>query len=82
MTSPEEILRQYDRVALHEPNEAQTRIHVIDEVLFSILEWTHDDVNAEERVSEDGKQTFADYKVSTAMTAFVVEAKTSRLYLQ
>lgn len=75
MTAPEEILHQNEKIAFHNANEAETRIHVIDQILFSILEWTHDDINVEVRVSEDGKAQFSDYKVSTGMTAFVVEAK-------
>lgn len=56
-------------------NEAETRLKIIDKILFEILGWTHDDIHVEQRVSEDGSVTFADYIVQTASTAFIVEAK-------
>jgi predicted type IV restriction endonuclease len=56
-------------------NEAETRRKVIDEVLHSVLGWTVDDIQFEERTSEDGTTTFADYRISVSTTAFVVEAK-------
>jgi GTPase SAR1 family protein len=75
MPTPEEILAQYEKLALHEANEAETRLKVINDVLYSVLGWTHADVKVEERVSEDGQTTWADYVLRTGMTAFVVEAK-------
>ena len=69
------ILAQYERCKLADSNEAATRLKVIDSILFDVLGWTRDDVEPEERVSEDKKTTWADYVVRTGMTAFVVEAK-------
>ncbi|WP_252180129.1 type I restriction enzyme HsdR N-terminal domain-containing protein [Endozoicomonas sp. 4G] len=56
-------------------NEAETRLKVIDKILFEVLGWTHEDVTVEQRVSEDGKTTFADYIIRTANAALIVEAK-------
>lgn len=69
------ILAQYERLLLHDANEADTRVKVITDVLYHVLSWTHADVYNEERVSEDGATTWADYTLRTAMTALVVEAK-------
>lgn len=70
-----DILDRYANLKLASANEAETRLKVIDQIFFEILNWSHDDVTIEERVSEDGKSTFADYIFRTANTAFVVEAK-------
>ena len=75
MPTPAEIIAQYDHLKLHEGNEAETRLKVINDVLYSVLGWTHSDVHPEERVSEDGSITWADYVLRTGMTAIVVEAK-------
>jgi hypothetical protein len=73
--TPIEILDQLQTVRLHEANEAETRLKVINHVIFDLLGWTYSDVKVEERVSEDGKTTWADYILRTGMTAIVVEAK-------
>jgi hypothetical protein len=75
VASPEEILAQHDHLQLEEANEADTRLKVINHVLYDVLGWTHADVNTEYRVSEDGSTTWADYIVRTGMTALVIEAK-------
>ena len=75
MPTPGEIVAQYDHLKLHEANEAETRLKVINDVLYSVLGWTHADVKVEQRVSQDGKITWADYVLKTGMTALVVEAK-------
>ncbi len=71
----EQILAQYRKQRLADANEAATRLKVIDHVLRDVLQWTDDDINPEERVSEDGKTTFSDYVLRTANCAMVVEAK-------
>lgn len=71
----ESILAQYDALILHNANEADTRVKLISDVLYHILGWTHADIHNEDRVSEDGSTTWADYTIRTGMTAFVVEAK-------
>jgi hypothetical protein len=74
-SSPKELLARYERLALDDANEAETRLKLIDEILFGLLGWTHDDVNVEERASEDGQIQFADYVIRTGATAIVIEAK-------
>lgn len=73
--TPAEIIAQFNKLLLHEANEAATRLKVVDHVIFDVLKWTHDDVNVEERVSEDGSTTWADYVLRTGMTSIVIEAK-------
>lgn len=75
MSIIEDIIEIAKKLSLHEANEAETRLKVIDKILFDILEWTHEDITVEERVSEDSKTTYADYVVRTANAAVVVEAK-------
>src|SRR6185437_5650402 len=75
MPTPAEIIAQYNHLKLHEANEAETRLKVINDVLYSVLGWTHTDVHVEQRVSEDGKTTWSDYVLKTGMTAIVIEAK-------
>lgn len=74
-TSIPQILEQHAQIALADANEAETRLKVIERVLFEVLGWTHDDVSVEEHVSEDNASSYADYIVRTAGSAFVVEAK-------
>jgi GTPase SAR1 family protein len=70
-----ELLAIGKKIDFESVNEAETRLKLIDKVLFDVLGWTHNDVQVEERVSEDGNTTYADYVVRTASTAFVLEAK-------
>ena len=69
------IGRTYGQLSLFDANEAETRLKVIDEVIFKVLGWHKDDVKIEERVSEDGRTSFADYILRTATTAILIEAK-------
>ena len=71
----EELLGRYRKLQLHDANETETRLKLIERVIFDVLGWTHDDVSVEERVSEDGSTTFADYVIRTAGTSLVIEAK-------
>lgn len=77
MLTPSEIIELYDGLRLHDANEADTRLKVINSVLFDVLGWTHADVQTEYRVSEDGSITWADYLLTTGMAAIVVEAKSA-----
>lgn len=70
-----ELFKRYEKLVLHDANEANTRLKVIDEIIFDLLGWSRDDVTVEERISQDGKTTYADYIIKTGMSAFVVEAK-------
>jgi hypothetical protein len=69
------LTRTYGQLSLFDANEAETRLKLIDEVVFNVLGWTKDDVKVEERVSEDGQTSFADYILRTATTAILIEAK-------
>lgn len=71
----DEIIHISRRLDLADANEAETRLKVIDKIIFDILKWEKDDVSVEERVSEDGNTTYSDYVVRTASTAFIIEAK-------
>lgn len=71
----DDLISVHSHLTLFEANEAETRLKLIDRVIFEVLGWTHDDVSVEERVSEDGSITYVDYIVRTAGSAFVVEAK-------
>lgn len=71
----EDIMMISRRLDLADANEAETRLKVIDKILFDVLKWEIVDVSVETRVSEDGNTTFADYVVRTASTAFIIEAK-------
>lgn len=75
MTISEEILSRHTELALADANEAETRLKLIDRVIFEVLGWSHDDVRVEERVSEDGNTQFADYVLTTGLTSLVIEAK-------
>lgn len=70
-----ELLARHSSLNLHLANEAETRLKLINRLLFDVLGWTTDDVSVEESCSEDGRTTFADYIVRTANSAFVIEAK-------
>lgn len=69
------LARTYGQLVLSNANEAETRLKVIDDVVFSVLGWQKHDVTVEERVSEDGHTRFADYIIRTASTALLIEAK-------
>lgn len=75
MDTVNRIIEDARKLNLDSANEAQTRMKIIDEVLYEVLKWTKDDVSVEERVSEDGNTTYADYLVKTASAAFIIEAK-------
>lgn len=71
----QEILDLSKSLKLQNANEAETRKKVIDKILAEALNWNENDISYEERVSEDGSITYADYIIRTANTAFIVEAK-------
>lgn len=73
--SLDEVSRKHEGLQLADANEAETRKKVIDHVLQEVLGWEEDDIAYEERCSEDGKTTYADYIIRTATTQIVVEAK-------
>ncbi|MRR16645.1 MAG: hypothetical protein EG826_09355, partial [Deltaproteobacteria bacterium] len=69
------ITAKYEKLNFADANEAETRLKVIDEVIFTVLGWNKDDVTVEESVSEDGQTKFADYILRTISTAILIEAK-------
>jgi hypothetical protein len=69
------LMERYERLRLSDANEAETRYKLIDEILKSVLGWCPDDISVEERCSEDGETTFADYILRTAVASIVIEAK-------
>lgn len=71
----EVILNNYKNISLHNGNEAETRLKVINRILTEVLLWTDEDIKPEEHVTEDGLTTYADYILKTANIALVVEAK-------
>lgn len=71
----DEIIKSHAKLSLHNANEAETRIKLVDRMIYEVLGWVYDDVSYEERVSEDGKTTYADYILRTANTALLIEAK-------
>ena len=73
----QQLLRQFRNLDTDKFNEAETRLKIINEVIFNLLGWLHDDVTVEERVIDDGKNTYTDYILRTAATAIVIEAKKS-----
>lgn len=75
MVTAEELLATYSKLQLADANEAETRLKLIDRVVFGVLGWRHEDVSVEERVSEDGLTTYADYVIRTGLTSLVIEAK-------
>lgn len=73
--TPTSILAQVSEGRIKGFNEAQTRHHIIDPTLFGILGWSTDDGTVEERVTEDGENSFIDYIFRTAQTSILIEAK-------
>ncbi|OBY28407.1 type I restriction endonuclease [Leisingera sp. JC1] len=69
------LFERFEKLRLYEANEAETRLKLIDRILFEVLDWTHDDVTVEEHVSEDGSTEYSDYVVRTGFSSFVIEAK-------
>ena len=55
-----DLVRSYLKLKFHNANEAETRKKLIDKVIENVLGWNDNDISYEERVSEDGKTTYAD----------------------
>jgi hypothetical protein len=71
-----EVIETNGQRDLCDANEATTRKLVIDKILERVLGWiAGEDIKYEERVSEDGETTFADYVIATTTTSMVLEAK-------
>lgn len=74
-----ELLARLSDIRTSGGNEADTRFKVIDDILTSILGWEKNDFLHEERLSEDGKDTYLDYLITTAQTSLLVEAKRAQI---
>ena len=59
-------------------NEATTRAHLIDRLIFDCLSWPRDFVNMED--AHDGE--YSDYTLSTKRPAVIIEAKKEGTYFQ
>lgn len=70
-----ELLEAHQNLILDNSNEAETRKKLIDKILEQLLGWDDTDISYEERVSEDGKTTYADYIIRTADISLLIEAK-------
>lgn len=69
------LLKGFEKLNLHDANEASTRLKVIDRILRDVLGWLDADIHPEEHVTEDGVTTYSDYILRAANAAIVVEAK-------
>ena len=59
-------------------NEATTRLHLIDRLLFECLGWNREDCKTEERIN--GK--YIDYSFYCSGCLFIVEAKREGVYFE
>ncbi|MEM8581097.1 MAG: hypothetical protein AAGF50_07880 [Pseudomonadota bacterium] len=75
MSIAQELLERHEKLSLADANEAETRLKLVDRIVFEVLGWSHDDVQVEHRVSQDGSTQFADYILTTGFTSLVIEAK-------
>lgn len=73
--SADDILLAVSEGKVQDFNEAQTRHQIIDPIVFGLLGWNHDDVVVEDRISEDGENSFIDYLCRTAQISLLIEAK-------
>jgi KaiC/GvpD/RAD55 family RecA-like ATPase len=71
----EGLSRTFGQLDLADASESQTRFHVIDQMLGDVLGWEKGDITVEDRVSEDGKTTYADYTLATVTVKLLIEAK-------
>ena len=70
-----DLAAEFSKRHLEDANEAQTRLKIIDRILFELLGWTHDDVTPEERVDKVDNIEFTDYSIRTVNSGLVIEAK-------
>lgn len=79
MTDPSELIARLSDIRVEGGNEAETRFQVIDKILCGVLGWQDADLTIEKRLSEDGKDEFADYLLKTAQTSLLIEAKRAQV---
>jgi hypothetical protein len=51
------LARTYGQLSLFDANEAETRLKVIDEVIFKVLGWHKDDVAVEDESQRTAQQS-------------------------
>ena len=59
-------------------NEATTRLHLIDTVLYECLGWNREDIQAEEPYDDE----YADYTIYNPRRIMIVEAKRDGIYFE
>lgn len=74
-TDLQSLFDAHEKLILSDANEAETRLKLINKIIFDVLGWTHDDVTVETRVSEDGVTQYSDYILKNAFSSLLVEAK-------
>lgn len=79
LVDSQELISRLSEIRVNGGNEADTRFKVIDEILTKFLGWQSADFTMEERVSEDGKDFYLDYLITTAQTSLLVEAKRAQI---
>jgi hypothetical protein len=72
------LVEWWDTEGSKNRNEATTRLHLIDSLLYGVLAWPKSFVVAEERHA--GK--YADYEVGRPATRLIVEAKREGIYFE
>lgn len=75
----QELIARLSDIRTSGGNEADTRFKIIDEILTSILGWEKTDFHHEERLSEDGQESYLDYLITTAQTSLLIEAKRAQV---
>jgi hypothetical protein len=75
----QELLARLSDIRTSGGNEADTRFKVIDDILTLVLGWEKTDFVHEERLSEDGNESYLDYLITTAQTSLLVEAKRAQI---
>ncbi len=78
-TSLESLMSWYrSEVTEYNRNEATTRLHLIDRLLFECLAWEREDCKAEETSGKD----YTDYSLYCPWRSLIVEAKREGVYFE
>ncbi|KPL02349.1 MAG: hypothetical protein AMJ90_06130 [candidate division Zixibacteria bacterium SM23_73_2] len=75
----QELLKWYNsHVNNHNRNEATTRLHLIDDLIFKCLGWEKEDCVAEDTY----ENTYVDYSLSCPKRTLIIEAKREGIYFE
>ena len=75
----EDLLTWYgSAVNEHDRNEATTRLHLIDRLLFECLGWNREDCKAEESYGKE----YTDYSLYSPWRSLIIEAKKEGIYFE